>query len=517
MCPGPPLPDFLAAARLDRLSPPLGQQRNALPTTTTTARPSTTTDASSLFLPPSSLARATPLSFPLSRPAMARRVRSGSTSSTASNLSSPADSCCSTSSSDSDSNPTRVQWGPQRTPEKNWLRRVRKKDSREFVRRQSLGWDRSLRDRLESDDDEDDASSAAGSSAGEGSGGPLRSRRPSSDDNGNAGGRSDDDAGPVAVGEPALLGSSVTTRRASRPSPALSGSVLRDSDVDSTDSDDEPAKELPSDDVDVASPLPAQLVKTEPLKEGMPEAAPPAAATPARPTSRRTTWSPALPTSPIQAATATLPSPRVARVKKEPAEPLDTIPFEAPVPATLSSLPTLACRDLLTSLEPVAADESTSTTARALPPSSETGETPGSLGRSPGRPEQLPSNQGVSASAPDALGPDASESEATRPVAGPPLELSSLVQRAEVAEAGQTTVREAEVVEEPTQDSTLPDEVDLPANLVEVERADLLNICGETNLEPKLADKQQSPVALHDSVAQREPLHAYAQLAGHAR
>lgn len=83
---------------------------------------------------------------------MARLTRSGSTSSTASNLSSSsANSDCSSSSSDSDANPTRVQWGPQRTPEKNWLRRVRKKDSREFVRRQSLGWDRSLRDRLESD------------------------------------------------------------------------------------------------------------------------------------------------------------------------------------------------------------------------------------------------------------------------------------------------------------------------------------------------------------------------------
>lgn len=305
---------------------------------------------------------------------MVRRVRSGSTSSTASNLSSSApDSCCSSSSSDSDANPTRVQWGPQRTPEKNWLRRVRKKDSREFVRRQSLGWDRSLRDRLESDDnDDDDASSAAGSSAGEAPNLATQSRCSNSPKSKGADLSSGEEAEQAAIAEPApLLMSTITTRRAPRFSPA----PLRGSDTDSSDSEGAQPVEVSLTDVADAPreqpQPPGVFVKTEPLEEDMPDAAP-FPATSAGLRSHSTRRSP-VPTKPLaesldSVASGGSSSVRVVLVKEESADPPEPIPLISTVnaPCALPSASPLAAVELVETTTPAAVSPTDFPTAYEL-------------------------------------------------------------------------------------------------------------------------------------------------------
>lgn len=249
---------------------------------------------------------------------MARRVRSGSSSSTASNLSSsPADSCCSSSSSDSDGNPTRVQWGPQRTPEKNWLRRVRKKDSREFVRRQSLGWDRSLRDRLESDQDES-SSGADDDDDNQAAANPRSANTSLLEEEDSIGGDSQATERPT-------ISPSVTTRRGAR-NPARVSS-LRQDDTDSADSDGQDDAVETSDDEPEPASAPAPVVKEEPVEQTIPQVASPvkaaAPSTPAR--ASRPSRSPSPTSSPAPAAPS--PSYTPVRVKEEPVDSTDDIPL----------------------------------------------------------------------------------------------------------------------------------------------------------------------------------------------
>jgi hypothetical protein len=430
---------------------------------------------------------------------MVRRDRSGSTSSTASNLSSPADSCCS-SSSDSDANPTRVQWGPQRTPEKNWLRRVRKKDSREFVRRQSLGWDRSLRDRLESDDD---ASSAASSSsaADDGSVGPAQSQRSTSSDDSEADLLSGDEAESAVSIEPALLGTSVTTRRASRLSPALTISAPRDSDADSSDSDDEPADAPPAmDDNAELLELPpmASIVKTEPLDESMPETGP-APTTPPRPAARRTTRSPILPPTPTLPASATSPFPRTIHVKKEPADFLETILLEALVAAsTPPASPSLLAAHSPSpmSSEPVGAPlEIQMANSEDSPASPQSARMLGSPVLDHRRPEQLLDDTDATAFEPAARMFNAVGTAA--PGIDPEL----------------PPVQEAEVEEEPSPDASLPNAVESSVTVEEaatelaaVEEVGLPNNSAMTCYDSPVAAGRSPSPASDEYLVDGEPI-----------